>query len=112
VAKYLDHMPLERQVRIMRREGLTIDSQTLWDQIHALSRHLRPTYEALGKRARTAEVMHVAHLFVFAIALHRAVSTLDGLRLLLPVAPSGTTRGGSWRLAGSWAILPMPLPCS
>jgi hypothetical protein len=29
VAKYLDHMPLERQVRVMQREGLKIDSQTL-----------------------------------------------------------------------------------
>jgi transposase len=28
VNKYLDHLPLERQVRMMRREGLEIDSQT------------------------------------------------------------------------------------
>jgi transposase len=58
VAKYLDHMPLERQVRVMHREGLKIDSQTLWDQIEALARHLAPTYEALSERARTNEVMH------------------------------------------------------
>jgi transposase len=58
VAKYLDHMPLERQVRVMRREGLTIDSQTLWDQIQALARHLEPTYHALGERTRRAEVVH------------------------------------------------------
>ena len=58
VAKYLDHMPLERQVRVMQREGLKIDSQTLWDQIEALARHLAPTYEALGDRARKSEVMH------------------------------------------------------
>jgi len=41
-AKYLDHMPLERQVRQMKREGLDVDSQTLWDQIEALSRYLGP----------------------------------------------------------------------
>src|SRR5262245_66268992 len=35
IGKYLDHLPLERQVRVMRREGLTIDSQTLWDQLEA-----------------------------------------------------------------------------
>lgn len=40
-AKYLDHLPLERQVRIMKREGLRVDSQTLWDQIEALARPLR-----------------------------------------------------------------------
>jgi transposase len=33
VAKYLDHLPLARQVRQMARAGLRIDSQTLWDQI-------------------------------------------------------------------------------
>jgi transposase len=47
VSKYLDHLPLERQVRIMGRQGLRIDSQTLWDQIEALCRHLKPAYEAL-----------------------------------------------------------------
>jgi len=30
VSKYLDHLPLERQARIMQRQGLIIDSQTLW----------------------------------------------------------------------------------
>jgi transposase len=59
VAKYADHLPLERQVRMMAREGLTIDSQTLWDQINAISRHLEPTYEALGRRALEASVINV-----------------------------------------------------
>ena len=48
--KYLDHLPLERQVRIMQREGLDVDSQTLWDQIEALARILRPTDDALERR--------------------------------------------------------------
>src|SRR5207249_42683 len=47
VAKYLDHLPLARQVRQMARAGLTVDTQTLWDQLLALSQHLAPTYEAL-----------------------------------------------------------------
>ena len=47
LAKYLDHAPLNRQVRIMGREGLRIDSQTLWDQIDALAKHLVPAYEKL-----------------------------------------------------------------
>lgn len=51
VAKYADHLPLERQVRMMAREGLTVDSQTLWDQLNAIARHLAPTHEALGARA-------------------------------------------------------------
>lgn len=48
-SKYLDHLPLDRQRRIMGREGLEIDTQTLWDQLHALYRHLKPTHEALGR---------------------------------------------------------------
>jgi transposase len=47
VAKYVDHLPLTRQVRQMARAGLAVDSQTLWDQLHALERHLLPSYEAL-----------------------------------------------------------------
>jgi transposase len=47
IAKYSDHLPLERQVRIMKRQGLVVDSQTLWDQINALARHLQPVHDAL-----------------------------------------------------------------
>jgi transposase len=59
VAKYADHLPLERQVRMMAREGLHVDSQTLWDQIYAIAHHLEPTYEALGRRALDATVINV-----------------------------------------------------
>lgn len=48
MSKYADHMPLERQVKAMGRDGLTIDSQTLWDQIEALARLLQPAHDALA----------------------------------------------------------------
>jgi len=57
-SKYLDHLPLERQVRIMDREGLTIDSQTLWNQIDVLARHLEPSYKALKQRVLSAPLVH------------------------------------------------------
>src|SRR5271169_2107056 len=38
ISKYFDHLPLERQVRMMAREGLVVTSQTLWDQIELLTR--------------------------------------------------------------------------
>jgi transposase len=57
VNKYLDHLPLERQARIMRREGLTIDSQTLWDQLDVLATVLQPTYDALVRHVLAAEVV-------------------------------------------------------
>ena len=59
VAKYEDHLPLERQVRMMAREGLLVESQTLWDQLNALAHHLEPTYEAVGRRALEAPVINV-----------------------------------------------------
>ena len=58
VSKYLDHLPLERQCRIMGREGLVVDSQTLWDQIWALSRHLEPSYLALRDELVAHDVVH------------------------------------------------------
>lgn len=57
-SKYLDHLPLERQCRIMRREGLEIDSQTLWDQLWALSRHLEPSYEAIRPELHKRDLLH------------------------------------------------------
>ncbi|ATB27444.1 IS66 family transposase [Melittangium boletus] len=56
-AKYLDHLPLERQVRVMQREGLTVDSQTLWDQVDALARRLAPAHEALHAALLTREIL-------------------------------------------------------
>src|SRR5712691_3126204 len=57
IGKYCDHLPLERQARIMRREGLAVASQTLWDQIEALATALQPTYEALQRHVLAAPVI-------------------------------------------------------
>jgi transposase len=45
--KYLDHIPLERQTRIMDRHGLAITSQTLWDLANALAHRLTSIDAAL-----------------------------------------------------------------
>jgi transposase len=42
---------------MMRREGLDVDSQTLWDQIEALARVLRPTYHALQERVLASPIV-------------------------------------------------------
>jgi hypothetical protein len=41
----------------MAREGLTIESQTLWDQLDALATVLQPTYEALRHHVLAAPVI-------------------------------------------------------
>jgi transposase len=56
-SKYLDHLPLERQARIMGREGLDVTSQTLWDQIEALGRWLKPTGEAIRESVLASSVI-------------------------------------------------------
>jgi hypothetical protein len=55
VAKYADHLPLERQARMMAREGLQVESQTVWDQLNAIACHLEPTYEGDGSPSRHIE---------------------------------------------------------
>ena len=69
--KYLDHMPLERQARAMGRKGLDVDSQTLWDQLGALTRHLMPTYKALCEKVLASDV-------VFMDETHWRVMDSDG----------------------------------
>ena len=59
VSKYLDHLPLERQVRIMAREGLTVESQTLWDQVEALATWMQPAWKRLGEFQREQPLLHV-----------------------------------------------------
>jgi transposase len=57
--KYLDAMPLERQVRKMARVGLEVTSQTLWDQLHVLYLLLLPSFLALQDRVRAEGVLHI-----------------------------------------------------
>lgn len=57
IAKYVDHQPLERQARTMAREGLIVDSQTLWDQIERLARVLGSAHEALHLYALSQAVL-------------------------------------------------------
>jgi len=59
IAKYLDHLPLERQVRQMARHGLCVDSQTLFDQVYALETILRPAYLRLGELQRQRLLLFV-----------------------------------------------------
>jgi transposase len=57
IDKYVDHLPMSRQARIMKRHGLELASQTLWDQLWALSQLLRPCYDALYQQALSAPVL-------------------------------------------------------
>ena len=47
ISKYADHLPLERQVKMMKRDGLDVESQTLWDYTWAMAQLLKPAHERL-----------------------------------------------------------------
>lgn len=58
LCKYGVHLPLARQVEMMAEAGLKIDSQTLWDQLDALAKLLKPTYLAIHRAILTEPVIH------------------------------------------------------
>ena len=55
--KYLDHIPLARQERILRRYGLDVTTQTLWDQVDAIGRRLTRYDAALFEHALSHSVI-------------------------------------------------------
>lgn len=57
IDKYLDHIPLARQRRILRRYGLVVSTQTLWDQLHVLGRRLEAASRALLARVLAQPVI-------------------------------------------------------
>ncbi len=57
VDKWLDHIPLERQVRILERHGLAVTSQTLWDLAYAVSQRLAIVDDALAKHVLAQPVI-------------------------------------------------------
>lgn len=58
IDKFLDHLPLERQVERMQRRGLLVTGQALWDQLWALYVVLLPTYLALQARVLSSDLLH------------------------------------------------------
>jgi len=57
IAKYLEHMPLDRQVRRMGRQGLEVTSQTLWDQTWALALQLESTADRIHAHVLAQDVV-------------------------------------------------------
>jgi transposase len=55
--KWLDHIPLERQVRILDRHGLVVTSQTLWDLAFAVTQRLSRIDAALFDHVKAQPVI-------------------------------------------------------
>ena len=55
--KWLDHVPLERQVRILGRHGLVVSSSTLWDLAYSLAQRLAVVSDALLTHVKSQPVI-------------------------------------------------------
>ena len=58
VKKYVDHLPLARQEKILSREGIEISRSTLCDWVGLAARLLAPVGEEIKKAVLAATVMH------------------------------------------------------
>jgi transposase len=56
-AKYAAHLPFERQVMLMRQDGLYVETQTLWDQVEHLATLATPTFEAIHEAILASAVV-------------------------------------------------------
>jgi transposase len=57
IDKWLDHIPLERQTRILERHGLVVTSQTLWDLAYAVAQRLSIVDAALFEHVKAQPVI-------------------------------------------------------
>ena len=57
IDKWLDHIPLERQCRILERHGLDVTSQTLWDLAYAVAQRLSRVDAALFAHVKAQPVI-------------------------------------------------------
>ena len=55
--KYCYHMPLSRQVKVFKRQGLDVNTATLWDYLSALYGLLKPALERLEEHVLAQPVM-------------------------------------------------------
>lgn len=55
--KWLDHIPLERQARILERHGLVVSTSTLWDMAYAIAKRLSLLDAALFAHVKAQPVI-------------------------------------------------------
>jgi transposase len=58
VSKMVDHLPLQRQSRMLRRQGVKVSAQSMWDQFAALAKVLEPTADAIKAQILSSDYLH------------------------------------------------------
>lgn len=59
IGKYIDHLPLYRQIEIFKRAGITLSSSTVGDWIEGCCKLLMPLYEAHRREVLEASYLQV-----------------------------------------------------
>lgn len=59
VSKFVDHLPLYRQGKILERQGIRIPTSTMSDWVAACGRLLQPLYEAMKKEVLASDYLQV-----------------------------------------------------
>lgn len=57
-AKLIDHIPVERQCRILAREGVRLSPNTVLDWFPAMGQLLKPLFQALLQVIFTSDILH------------------------------------------------------
>jgi transposase len=58
VSKFADHLPLNRQQAMLRRQGIELPRSTLCDWVLGCAELLRPLYEHLVAKLREGDILH------------------------------------------------------
>jgi transposase len=85
VAKYQDGMPLNRQLKILKRSGVDLAQSTLVDWVAAGAELLRPLWRAIMARVKLAYVVQADD---------------TGLRVLSQDDEKGSLKGHIWAMVG------------
>jgi transposase len=72
VAKFCDHLPLNRQTAILAREGWAVPRSTLCDHLRACGRLLEPLYQLMIGRVKTSHAIHADETPVTVLRPRRA----------------------------------------
>jgi len=85
VSKYGDHLPLHRQAKIFRREGVKVASPTMVGWLRRCAQRLQPLVAALGEEVREAHLLQTDD---------------TGLQVLDVDVEGGSKRGHLWGYLG------------
>jgi len=78
IAKFIDHLPLHRQAKMFRRQGIELSDSTLGGWVHAVAQLLQPLYEAQKKKILSASYLQADETPIAVLASETSPGTHRG----------------------------------